>query len=477
MDGIKFRVVGSLPDKIGTLRFDSRLVEPGDLFFAIKGTQTDGNQYIPQVEKRGAVAIVTNDDRQKSSLPMIIVENARAALSRAAANFYHHPSQKMTVIGITGTNGKTTSVYLLNRILERAKIRRGTIGTLGYTIIDTHHPLNLTTPDAVQLQEILAKMVAANINITIMEVSSHALSLNRVDDIRFQGAVFTNISQDHLDFYGNIANYVQAKTGLFKRVEPDGFALYNIDDPQADAFRRVSSAPLIRYALKPPAELYWQAGAAYREFIQGTIQSPAGPIPIECSLAGQFNLYNILAAVGMALQLEIAPATITEAISDVKYIPGRLQEISRPGFPRIFVDYAHTPDAITNVLKALRNIVPSRGRLITVFGCGGGRDKDKRPKMSLAVEEYSHIAVITTDNPRNEAPEAIIEDALPGFSARASYQKIVDRKQAIEWALRHSKSSDIIAILGKGHETYQEIKGVRYPFSDVKVVKEIMETE
>ncbi|MCD6440430.1 MAG: UDP-N-acetylmuramoyl-L-alanyl-D-glutamate--2,6-diaminopimelate ligase [Candidatus Marinimicrobia bacterium] len=475
LNDIDYLSYGDLPIRINKISNNSRTVIPGDLFFAIRGIQADGHSFIPMAVENRAAAIVVEKYQKNISTPQIVVQDSRAALSKAAANYYDNPSQKLKVIGITGTNGKTTTVYLLNAILKTARISRGSIGTLGYSIQDNFYPLNLTTPDSLQLQEILARMVENNISVVPMEVSAHALSLHRVDDIQFLGGIFTNISQDHLDFYETMENYVKAKIELFRKIGKSGFRLSNIDDDYSRLFNSTGDAELFTYSIQSESEsdYRWSKDVRYSHGISGTILSKEVDIPITSTLSGKYNLSNILAAVSAAIQLGLSPSDISTAIRKISYIPGRLQELRKNGFPRVFVDYAHTPDAIINVLTALKDIVPSNGKLVTVFGCGGNRDKTKRPKMAEAASSLSDFVIVTTDNPRFEEPEAIIKDAIEGFSSESNYKKITDRKEAIEFAVKNSSGNDIIAILGKGHENYQEIKGVRHPFSDVSIIKEL----
>lgn len=473
LEGIPYTLHGVLPEAIRSLQLNSKEVQKGDLFFALRGSRTDGHRFIPEAVRNHAAAVVAETVTENLPVPQIIVADSRAALSKIAANFYNHPSRRLKIIGVTGTNGKTTTVYLLNQIFKSARKSRGTIGTLGYSINDRYQQLNLTTPDSIQLQQILTEMVAAEVEYVAMEVSAHALSLNRVDTINFLGGVFTNISQDHLDFYGEMTRYVAAKTRLFRAVCDPGFRLSNIDDPHSRDFNQTGNAPLYTYGIKKkPADFSWNSDVQFRSGISGKILYKNGQIPVNAKLSGYFNLSNILAAAGAAICIGLSPEHISDALSRVQYIPGRVQEITKPGAPRIFIDYAHTPDAIINVLTALRNLVPAEGTLITVFGCGGNRDKSKRPQMAAAAATYSDSVIITTDNPRDEKPEDIIRDALAGFPPDFHYEMIVNRKEAIRSAIRTASPEDIIAILGKGHENYQEIKGVKYPFSDVEIVKE-----
>jgi len=469
--GITYQSCGDLPSKINNISNNSQQIKPGDMFIAIRGQQADGHQFIPQAIENGAAVIVCEERQNQCRIPQILVTNSRKALARIAANYYDNPTDKLTVIGVTGTNGKTTTVYLLKSILKQAEIASGSIGTLGYYIEDSFYPLTLTTPDSLQLQQIFSQMVNETIATVVMEVSSHALALDRIDGISFKGGIFTNISQDHLDFHLTMENYVAAKLRFFPLIIPTGFRLVNLDDSYSKQFKNSGEARLLTYSIGIPADFSWQPDVKYINGTSGNIVAGSQIIPIKSSLSGKHNLSNILAATAGALQLGIQPAIITKAIANVAWIPGRLQEIRQNGFPRTFVDYAHTPDAIINVLNTLRDIVPSDGKLITIFGCGGNRDRTKRPLMASAAASLSDMVIVTTDNPRFEEPEAIIQEIVEGFPENYGYYKITDRKTAIEFGLKQGTLKDVIAILGKGHENYQEIKGVRYPFYDVDIAE------
>ena len=471
LQGIDYTVYGKLPDFVTSLANDSRKVEKGSLFFAIRGTSTDGHKFLDQAEKNDAAAVVV-EEKSDLDIPQILVENSREALSTAAKNFYNDPTSQLKLIGITGTNGKTSTVYILQQILSTAQIPNGSVGTLGYTIEDQHFDSSLTTPDIIDLQRTYRKMVDQRVEIAVMEVSSHALAMKRVEDIQFQGVCFTNISQDHLDFHKDMDDYASTKARLFGMVDSSGFAVSSIDSQYSHLFIDNCSAAVHTFSLEKDADYTWSADTTFHNTIKGEIQTPDQNIEIECPLSGKFNLQNILAAVAIADQLEIKKEKISEALAEIQSVPGRLQEITAPDQPRIFIDYAHTPDAILNVLDELRNVIPKGGHLKVIYGCGGNRDKAKRPLMTQAVEKYADLPILTTDNPRFEEPEDIIADAKEGFSRNAEYQVIINRKEAIQNTLKNSSQKDIIAILGKGHETYQEIQGTKYPFSDFKIVQE-----
>ncbi len=471
LNGLDYQAIGVLPETVSEISLNSQALEKGALFFAIRGAKDDGHKYVPGAAQKGAAAAVVEEPISECGIPQIKVQDTKVALSRAAANFYGNPTAGMRVIGVTGTNGKTTIVYLLNEIFKEAGLRRGTVGTLGYSLEDERCPLNLTTPDSLQLHQIFRLMADRRVETAAMEVSSHSLSLHRVDDIHFSAGVFTNISQDHLDFHSTLDEYAVAKSKLFKIVENGGFVVNNVDDKYANLFRQAAHTKIVTYALQNQADVHWAVGVTSSDGIRGTIVTPFANITVVSRLSGEFNLKNILAAVATAINLNINDKIIAAALARVQSVPGRLQEIVQPGPARVFVDYAHTPDAIINVLQTLRTMLTSNGRLIAIFGCGGNRDRTKRPKMAQAVESLADLAIVTTDNPRFEEPETIIADAIQGFSTGYKYLKITDRKEAITETLKLARPGDIIAILGKGHETYQEIRGVRTPFYDGEIVE------
>jgi UDP-N-acetylmuramoyl-L-alanyl-D-glutamate--2,6-diaminopimelate ligase len=469
---VKGKALGILPDTIGEIKIDSRLVKPGDMFVAIKGAQTDGHHFLHEAIRNGAAMVVVEEPQLGMPVPQLLVTDTKVVLSKLAANYYGNPTQTLKVVGVTGTNGKTTTVFLLDAILRAAGIRRGTIGTLGYSINDAQNLSNLTTPDCLHLNQILAAMLTQRIEIVAMEVSSHALALSRVADVNFYAAALTNISQDHLDFHQTIDNYAATKARLFAIVNPAGFLVCNLDDHYASLFMSAAVAPVFTYAEVGTADYCWLPGVIYQSGIRGIVHTPRGEFEITCRLSGRHNLKNILGVVAIAQNLGIESTAIQQGLAAVSNVPGRLEEITQPGKPRVFVDYAHTPDAIRNVLSALQPLKKSAGRLLVVFGCGGNRDRSKRPLMAQAVSEQADLAILTSDNPRFESPEEIIAEAAAGFPRDFNYITLVDRREAIQQALTLGTPQDIIAILGKGHESYQEIRGQRLPFSDRQVVLE-----
>jgi len=474
LKNVFYTAKGNLPEYICGITNNSNTVKKGFIYVAIPGCRTDGHNFIGEAAKKGASIAIVERFVENIDIPQIKVENARKVLSKISANFYGHPSKKLNVIGVTGTNGKTSFVYILSKILLSAEKKTGTIGTLGFTILDKFYSTDLTTPESFQIHSIMYKFVENGIEYAIMEVSSHSLELNRVNDIDFDVGVFTNISHDHLDFHKTMDAYVRAKTKLFQLIPEKGFCLINLDDRFAERFMEATKCVTYTYSISDyNAHFYWEYVQEAEDGIKGIINAMGSKIHIESRLSGKFNLYNILCSCACAHLLGIKAKTILKGVESIERIPGRLEEFRAPGKPRIFVDFAHTPDAFENVLNALTHLRKDKGNLITVFGCGGNRDRRKRPKMAKTAEKYSSLCIVTNDNPRFEDPDEIIKDILSGFSNKANYIVIKDRKEAIEYAIREANENDIIAILGKGHENYQEIKGVKHPYSDIDVVKEL----
>jgi UDP-N-acetylmuramoyl-L-alanyl-D-glutamate--2,6-diaminopimelate ligase len=400
------------------------------------------------------------------------VADSKKALLSVVENFYENPTQSLTVIGITGTNGKTTTTYLIHSILQYLGYNSGTIGTYGYSINNRSYKTNLTTPDIVQLYDIFYEMKQNKIQYVVMEVSSHAIALDRIARIKFNGAVMTNISRDHLDFHKTMENYAKTKSELFRMIPKSGFTITNIDAPYSPLFLKKSQAVTLTYSLESEADFTFSKNTSRINGINGKLIYREKVYDFHSLLSGKFNMQNLLAAVALCHQLNIPMVYILNALREILPPPGRLQEIPQLNAPRIFIDYAHTPDAITNALNSLKELLPENGRLVAVFGCGGNRDKTKRPLMSQAAESMADFSILTTDNPRNEDPSAIIKDAEKGFRDASNYKIIVDRQEAIEYALKNFTYDDIIAVLGKGHEDYQEIKGKREPFDDAKIVRD-----
>ena len=449
----------NLDMEIPSVYYDSRKVTPGSLFVAVTGFASDGNRFIPMALEKGAVAVVTAKEPE-GNVPYILVESDRLALALIGGNYYHHPAQSMTLIGVTGTNGKTSVTLLLKQLLEKvlgAKV--GLIGTMSNLIGDLELPTDRTTPESFELQGLFAQMRDAGCTHVVMEVSSHAIALERVGGITFDVAAFTNLTEDHLDFHKTMENYCDTKAELFARC---GKAVGNLDDRWYDRITAKSACPVLTTSAKAEAELKAENlhlkadGICFDAVYHGTKVQVSLPIP------GKFTVYNALTVLAIALQLGISLEDGAEALRNAVGVKGRVEVVPTPGQPyTVLVDYAHTPDGLENVLSSVRGFC--KGRLIAVFGCGGDRDPIKRPIMGRIGVELADFAVITSDNPRTEQPMAIIADILKGVDESCGeYTVVEDRRKAIRYAMDIAQKDDIIVLAGKGHETYQEIHGVKH---------------
>jgi UDP-N-acetylmuramoyl-L-alanyl-D-glutamate--2,6-diaminopimelate ligase len=458
---------------------DSRRVGRGAIFVALVGLKANGALFAPQAIASGASAIVAESAAPAdASVPWIVVKDARLALAWLSAEFFYHPSREMTVVGITGTNGKTTSSYLVSAILDAAGIQCGLMGTVTYRIGDRGFDATRTTPEAPDLQAFMRDMVAGGCGACVMEVSSHALALKRVDGIQFAAAVFTNLTRDHLDFHADMEDYFAAKRRLFEMLPADAPALINVDDPRGASLVEVVKRP-VTYAINKPADVspgplsYSLAGLDFE------IRTPRGGMHVRSRLVGKPNVYNILGAVGTALELGVPVEAIEEGLQRLPGVPGRFEVVSSTADDvTVVVDYAHTDDALRNLLETARPMATRR--LITVFGAGGDRDRTKRPLMGMVAARLSDVVVITSDNPRSEDPERIIEEVKRGADAEtrqsnASIVTEVDRREAILQAVSGASPGDVVLIAGKGHEKYQEIGGRRLAFDDIEVAREALE--
>jgi len=455
----------------------SREVRPGEAFVAIPGTRVDGHRFIPQAVQNGAAALVCETPPGETAVPVFRVQSARRAFSRIAAAWYGFPAQKLSVIGVTGTNGKTTVVTLLRNILQAARLKSGTIGTFGYTVDGETFTTDLTTPDSKELHHYFHQMVEEDVDIVAMEVSSHALALERTADIPFASAVFTNMGHDHLDFHQTPQAYRAEKGKLFQSLPASGHAILNKDSTDFSWFADITGGAVISYSLESTSARYFFTEYNLRsQGSSGTIQTPGGTLEVETQLLGRFNLSNILAATAAAQQHNISERAIKQGIAETT-VPGRLDRIpSAYNSPTIFIDYAHTPDALEAVLKELhwlrKQDAPYRN-IILVFGCGGNREKQKRPEMGRIAAEYADEVIITSDNPRDEDPLRILEEINQGIS-RPGVILEPDRREAIYTAVNLADPEDIILIAGKGHETYQIIGENRIPFDDKLVATEAL---
>jgi len=458
------------------IAYDSRRVVPGDVFVALRGQHADGTTFVTQAIERGAVVIVAESDTPEGvTVPWERVTDARLALSHLAASFHGNPSRKMRVVGITGTNGKTTTAYLVSSIFEAAGIRCGLLGTVAYRVGSETREATRTTPEAPDVQALLAEMVDNDCGACVMEVSSHALALHRVDAVSFAAAVFTNLTRDHLDFHADMEDYFQAKRRLFQLLPGDCPAVINADDPRASALLETVEKALT-YGINRPSDVSPAPLSYSLEGLSFEVKTPRGVVNVRSSLVGRPNVYNILAAVATATALDLPVDAIEKGIAALDRVPGRFQVVSSPKDDvTVVVDYAHTDDALRNLLETARPL--ASGRIITVFGCGGDRDRTKRPLMGAVAGRLSDVILITSDNPRNEDPARIIEEIQRGITPdtrRGSDQlteSIVDRHKAIEQAVGTAIPGDLVLIAGKGHEKYQVIGTETLPFDDVEVAQ------
>ena len=459
--------------EITCVTYDSRKVTPGCLFVAITGFATDGNLYIPMAVEKGAVAVVTTKVPQ-IDVPYVLVENDRLALALIGANFYGHPGKAMTMIGVTGTNGKTSSTLLLKHVLETVRgAKVGLMGTMENMIGDTRIPAERTTPESLDLQALLAQMRDSGCTHAIMEVSSHAICLERVGGLHFDVAAFTNLTEDHLDFHKTMENYCDAKAILFGRCDK---AVGNLDDGWFGRMFGACQCPVIATSVKQKADLQAQDLQLLSDGIRFTAVQGEKSVDVQLPIPGKFTVYNALSVLGMALQLGISLEDGAAALATAKGVKGRVEVVPTPGKPyTVLIDYAHTPDGLENVLSSVKAFC--KGRLIAVFGCGGDRDPIKRPIMGKIGTDIADFAVITSDNPRTEDPNMIIEDIVKGVDPeKKNYCVIENRPKAIAYAMDIGQKNDISVLAGKGHETYQEICGVKHHLDEREVVADYLKS-
>lgn len=466
---------------VSAVTYDSRRAVPGAVFVALKGLKADGAAFADQAAARGAVAVVAESPRPASpTVPWLAVTDARLALACLAAEFHGHPSREMPVVGITGTNGKTTTAYLLASIYEAAGVAAGLLGTVEYRIGRHAREASRTTPEAPELQGLLREMRAAGCGACVMEVSSHALALKRVEGLRFAAGIFTNLTRDHLDFHGDMEAYFAAKQRLFDMLPPDAPGVVNLDDPRGAALAARCRRP-VTYAVTRAADV---TAGAIQMTLRGLVfdvQTPRGRVAVRSALVGRPNAFNILAAIAAAQALGLPLDAIERGVAALPGVPGRFEIVSGPADEiTVVVDYAHTDDALRNLLETARPL--AAGRLVTVFGCGGERDRTKRPLMGMVAARLSDLVVITSDNPRGEDPQGIIEEIARGIAgargaaARApEVLRIADRAAAIARAVDAARAGDLVLIAGKGHERYQQIGDRVLPFDDAEVARAALE--
>lgn len=486
------KVSGSVEVEITSISCDSRNIEKdprpgaGPLFVAIPGEHVDGHLFIPKSVGAGAVAVLAEKELPSIRATQVIVPDIREALSRASDIFYGEPSKSLVTIGVTGTNGKTTTTYILESILRKAGFNPGVIGTVNYRYNGKTLPAPHTTPQAPELQKILREMKDAGVTHCVMEVSSHALEQKRAAHCRFRAGVFTNLTHDHLDYHKTMDEYFRCKSILFETLSASGGAsVVNIDDPWG---RKLSERfhKAITFSLRGGASIYPKSASLLEGRTEAAVSTPGGDVKVSSHLVGEYNLQNILGATGAALSLGIGIDAITKGIEALERVPGRLEKIESVGSNvfRAYVDYAHTGDALERALIALRPV--TSGRLITVFGCGGNRDRTKRPEMGEIATRLSDITIVTSDNPRDEEPLEIIREIEAGikgirkFSSdekppEKGYVVVPDRREAISKAVSLASKGDTLLVAGKGHEDYQIIKGVKHHFDDFEVLSELMQ--
>ncbi len=495
--GVEIKSIhGNTRKEIEGIAYHSKKVEKGFLFAAVRGMEADGHRFIGEAIKRGAEALLLEEDQKEAFRgTTILVPNSRQALAEVSNNFYGNPSSRVNLIGITGTNGKTTTSYLLESIFKKAGHPVGVIGTINYRYGQKVTSAANTTPESLDLQRILFEMVQEGVSHVVMEVSSHGIHLDRVFGCQFDGVVFTNFTQDHLDYHHTLTDYFEAKKRLFseslmKSQKSKRFAVTNSDDPKGEAIVEGIDLPVFYYGMSPSSDIFADRVISTFEGLSCQIHTPKGGFSIQSKLIGGFNVYNILAAVAAGVAMDIPLEIVKKGVEALEGVAGRFERVENQSNIHVVVDYAHTHDALERVLGGLRGImhdVPSmssanHGKVITVFGCGGDRDRTKRPLMGAVAGRYSDLSILTSDNPRTEDPLTIMEEAEKGLKdvsleewgpgeigswrGKKGYLKIPDRREAIRMAIQLAQPSDIVLIAGKGHEDYQIIGKKRFPFSD-----------
>lgn len=475
------RVSGSAGVDVSGLTLDSRQAGPGCVFFAVRGMKADGNAFVPDALARGAIAVVSALPSTNTAVTWIQVQDERAALAAMAANYHGRPLDKLHAAGITGTNGKTTTAYLTESILAAAGWPAGLFGTIEYRGPGFRLEAERTTPEAPELQALFARVVQGGWKHAVMEVSSHAIELKRVEGLRFEVAAFTNLTQDHLDLHRDMRSYFLAKKRLFTGLDgkPPRVLVLNIDDPQYDELRAIAPAQVLSYGFNPAADVYpLHQTSQTLDHTDVTFKSPVGKLQIRTSLLGRPNLYNIGAAIGIGIGFEAPPQAIREGVANLQSVPGRFESVQAGQPFRVFVDYAHTDDALERVLAFAREVTTAR--LLVVFGCGGDRDRAKRPLMGEVAARRSDFAIVTSDNPRSEDPAAIAREVELGLVRSGAtegkrYHVVLDRREAIRQALEMARAGDTVVLAGKGHETYQTIGDMALPFDDRKVARELLD--
>jgi UDP-N-acetylmuramoyl-L-alanyl-D-glutamate--2,6-diaminopimelate ligase len=495
LEGLEIKkLMGNPLQEITGIAYHSKRVEEGFLFAAIRGLEFDGHRFLEEAVERGAKALLIEEGGEVPNRTMIIVPNSRQALARVSSNFYGNPSSKVKLIGITGTNGKTTTTYLLESIFKKAGYSVGVIGTINYRFGQKTISAPNTTPESLDLQRILWEMAKEGTSHVIMEVSSHGLDLDRVFGCQFDGVIFTNFTSDHLDYHKTLEHYFDNKRKLFsesliKSQKPKRFAVTNRDDPKGEEIVQGIDLPVIRYGLNSSCDVSADQVVSTFEGLSCRMRTPKGEFIVHSKLMGEFNLYNILAAVGTGIGMEIPLEAIKNGVEELEGVSGRFEKVENQKRIHVVVDYAHTHDALERVLLGLRSI--ERGKIVTVFGCGGDRDRTKRPLMGEVAGRHSDLAILTSDNPRTEDPLTIIDEVEKGLKSlplrewhqddvgswrsMKGYLKVPDRREAIRIAIGLAQPLDTVLIAGKGHEDYQIIGKKKFPFDDRVEAKKALE--
>jgi UDP-N-acetylmuramoyl-L-alanyl-D-glutamate--2,6-diaminopimelate ligase len=470
-------VRGSVDLSITGIAHDSRQVKEGGLFVAVPGENVDGAEFIAEALSSGAVAVVSQNDLGFGPhATHVQVEDARRALAELASAFYGDLSHKMKIVGVTGTNGKTTTTFMIRDVLRAGGFLPGLLGTVAYEVGGRTIPASRTTPEAPDIHAMLQQMYESACDAAVMEVSSHAIDLNRVHKINFAACVFTNLTQDHLDYHKNMETYFAAKARLFRELDEqdERTAIVNIDDAWGRRLLEEENAraAIITYGFDARADVRACNEKLTEKGSRFQVETPWGKAKVRLQLLGRFNIHNALAAIATGGQLGVDLPVMAEALGRIQSIPGRLEFVPNRSQKQVVVDYAHTDDALRNVLETLRECC--RGKLVVVFGCGGDRDRGKRAMMGCVAAQLADFSIVTTDNPRKEEPSQIIGDIIEGFNDQKQYEVVLDRRAAIEKGLKTVGRRDILLIAGKGHETYQELKETVVPFDDREVVREIL---
>lgn len=464
---------GAEEAQIAALCYDSRSVEPGSCFFAVRGTATDGHRFIPMAVERGAVAVVcqTLPEELHPTVAYVVVEDSERTMAEMASAFYDHPSRELKLVGITGTNGKTTTATLLYELVRKLGYRAGLISTVVYKVDDREIPSTHTTPDTIRLNRMLREMVEAGCDYCFMECSSHAIVQKRTYGLHFAGGLFSNLTHDHLDYHKTFAEYLKAKKGFFDALPKGAFAVTNSDDRNGSVMVQNTRARIRSYSLRSVADYRAKITEMH---LEGMLLQIDGQ-ELWTTLTGRFNASNLLVVYATAVELGFERGEVLTAMSLLRPVSGRFECLRSESGVIGVVDYAHTPDALENVLQTIQEIQSGSGALVVVCGCGGDRDREKRPEMARIAASYATTTILTSDNPRNEDPEAILDEMERGMPSDARYLRITDRAAAIRTAVMLSKRGDVVLVAGKGHENYQIIGGTKYPFDDREELRKAFE--